>query len=86
MILREENIELRPSIRIASLPTQPAVTTDTQNVQTLPVGEIAREAVKYVPQDLSDDQKRIARENIGLGDMDPSPVQIYEEAKGAILK
>lgn len=86
MILREEKIELRPSILSSSIPKQPALTTDAQDVQTLPVGEIAREAVKYVPQDLTDDQKRIARENIGLGDMDPSLVQIYEEAKGAILK
>ncbi len=61
--------------------TVPSVESTLQ-VSQLHVGEIAREAVRYVPQDLTDDQKRIACENIGLGEMDPSPVEIYESAKG----
>lgn len=78
----EEKVLTRFGLIDETVSTPISSVESTLQVSQLHVGEIAREAVKYVPQDLTDDQKRIACENIGLGEMAPSPVEIYENAKG----
>ena len=56
------------------------------SVHQIPMPDLRlKKAVLYVKQTLTPEEQNQACENIGLGDMKPSPKKIYEDAKNGII-
>lgn len=84
------------SVSKVTIPKKTQVTTKV-NLNGISVGSVkipviqlssaggSEFAVKFTPQELTPEQQAQACENIGLGEMSPSPVQIYEDAKNGFI-